>query len=105
MSETVILLLACLAGAALGTLFFGGLWWTVRKTVSSQRPAQWVLGSTLLRMGIALSGLYFVADGQVGRLLACLAGFLGARLVVTWLTRLPPQALPIAPQRQERHAS
>ena len=37
-------------GGLLGTMFFGGLWWTVRTGVSSQRPALWFLGSLVLRM-------------------------------------------------------
>ena len=40
-----------LAGLVLGAIFFGGLWWTVRKGLSSQQPALWFLGSMLLRMG------------------------------------------------------
>ena len=71
----------------LGAIFFGGLWWTVRKGVSSTQPALWFLGSLLLRMSIALAGFYFVSGGHWERLLACLLGFVMARLVVTRLTR------------------
>jgi hypothetical protein len=39
MNETVILVLAGSAGLLLGAIFFGGLWWTVRKGLSSKRPA------------------------------------------------------------------
>jgi F1F0 ATPase subunit 2 len=79
--------LAWLAGAALGAIFFGGLWVTVRRGVSSERPALWFLPSLLLRMGIALAGFYFVSGGHWERLLSCVAGFVTARFVVTWLTR------------------
>ena len=34
MNERSRLMLAWLAGSALGAIFFGGLWWTVRKGVS-----------------------------------------------------------------------
>ena len=47
--------------ALLGAIFFGGLWWTVRKGVASRRPALWFLGSLLLRTSIALAGFYVVA--------------------------------------------
>jgi F1F0 ATPase subunit 2 len=87
MNETLILLLAWSAGGGLGAIFFGGLWWTVRQSVSSQRPALWFFGSWWLRMGVALPGFYFVAGGHWQRLLACLLGFVMARLLVTWLTR------------------
>jgi F1F0 ATPase subunit 2 len=73
----------------LGTIFIGGLWWTVRKGVSSQRPARWFLCSLLLRMSITLSGMWIVADGHWGRLLACLLGFVIARFIVMRLAGFP----------------
>ena len=87
MTETLTLVLAWVAGGALGAMFFGGLWWTVQKTLSSTRPAFWLFGSLLLRMTLALTGFYFVAGGHWQRLLACLAGFVVARLIVTRLIR------------------
>ncbi|MEP7244525.1 MAG: ATP synthase subunit I [Gammaproteobacteria bacterium] len=87
MNETMTLLLAGVAGVMLGVMFFGGLWWTVRKGVSSRRPALWFLGGLLLRMSITVAGFYLVAGGRWERLLACLSGFVLARLLVTWLTR------------------
>ena len=87
MNDPLTLILACAAGVALGTIFFGGLWWTIRKGVTSPRPAIFFLTSVVLRMAIALVGFYFVSGGQWQRLLACLIGFVAARLAVTWLTR------------------
>ncbi len=87
MSDALPLLLACAAGTGLGAVFFGGLWWTVRKAVSSTQPALWFAGSALLRTILALAGLYVVSGRQWGRLLACLLGFVMARTAVTWLTR------------------
>ena len=89
MNEAMTLTLAWTAGILLGAIFFGGLWWTVRKGVSSKQPALWFLGSMLLRMGIALAGFYFVSGRDWERLLMCLLGFLMARMLVTYLTRLP----------------
>ena len=98
MNEALSLVSTLAAGALLGAMFYGGLWWTVRRGVSSKRVALWFLGSLLLRMGVALAGLYFVADGHWERLLLCLLGFIMARLAVTWLTRPlrenePPHAM------------
>ena len=45
-------------GLVLGAVFFGGLWWTVRKGVASPRPALWFVGSMLLRTGVVLAGFY-----------------------------------------------
>jgi F1F0 ATPase subunit 2 len=89
MNEFLALALAWLVGAALGGIFFGGLWWTVRKGVRSQRPAVWFAGSLLLRMTITLAGFCLVIGSHWQRLLLCSIGFIMARLVVTWLTRLP----------------
>ena len=87
MNETLTLVLSWVAGAALGATFFGGLWWTVRKGMSAKQPAFWFLGSLLLRMGVALTGIYFVSGGHWERLLLCLLGFVLARPVVMRLTR------------------
>jgi F1F0 ATPase subunit 2 len=89
MNDTLTLALAGVAGGLLGAIFFGGLWWTVRRAVSSPRAALWFLGSGLLRMSVVLAGFYFVAGGQWQRLVAGLAGFILARLVVVRLTRAP----------------
>ena len=87
MNDVLPLALAGAAGLFLGAMFFGGLWWTVRKGVSSARPALWFFGSLLLRMSLALVGFYFVGRGHWERLVACLLGFVMARLVVKWLTQ------------------
>ena len=86
MSDLLALALALFAGALLGTFFFGGLWWSVQKGVVSDRPALWFLGSLLLRTSLILAGFYFVSQGHWSRLVACLVGFLVARIIV--VTRL-----------------
>lgn len=103
MTEPLILAMAGLAGSALGALFFGGLWWTVRRGLSANQPALWFLGSLLLRTGLALAGFYVVSGGHLGRLLTCLVGFAAARPVVTWLTR-PSGAAPTRTSREAGHA-
>jgi F1F0 ATPase subunit 2 len=82
MNEILSLAPALAAGALIGALFFGGLWWTVRWGVSSQRPAIWFLGSMLARTSIALTGFYFVGREHWDRWLLCLLGFILARFVV-----------------------
>ena len=86
MNDTVTLVLSLVTGVLLGGMFFGGLWWTVRKSISSKRPAFLFLGSLLLRTSIVLVGFYFIARGHWERLLVCLLGFVMARLIVTLLT-------------------
>jgi len=87
MTETLTLFLSCTAGGALGIVFFGGLWWSVRKGVSSKRPALWFFASLLLRMSIALTGFYFVSANRWDRMAACLCGFILARVAVIRVTR------------------
>ena len=88
MNETTRILWAALAGILLGMLFFGGLWWTVRKTLSSPQAGLWFSGSFLVRTAVTLIGFYFAAQGDWRRIAACVAGFLSARLLVVRLTRL-----------------
>ncbi|HXC97939.1 MAG TPA: ATP synthase subunit I [Verrucomicrobiae bacterium] len=87
MSDFLTLVQACAAGLVLGAIFFGGLWWTVRKGVLSPRPAFWFLGSSLLRMSIVLIGFYFAGRGDWRRWVTCLIGFVIARFIVMRLTR------------------
>jgi len=103
MNETLSLMLALVAGGLLGAMFFGGLWWTVQKGVSSKRPALWFFGSQVLRMSIALAGFYFVSGGHWKRLLVCLLGFVMARLIVTWLSRSSGENQ-TRPAREASHA-
>jgi len=87
MHETLPLVLAVVAGLLLGAIFFGGLWWTVRKSASARRPALLFTASLLLRMSIAVAGFYLVGRGQWQLLLLCLLGFVVARLIAVRLTR------------------
>jgi len=105
MNEAMFLIVAFTTGALLGVIFFGGLWWTVRKAVFSTQPALWFFGSLLLRMSIALGGFYLVGGGHWERLVVCLLGFVAARLVVTWMTR--PQQLNQLPRpmQEASHAT
>lgn len=85
MNDFLILLLAGLAGIVLGVFFFGGLWWTVRRSTFSPHPARLFVSSFLIRMTVAVGGFYLIADGDWRRILAWLLGFLIARwLVLRW---------------------
>jgi F1F0 ATPase subunit 2 len=96
LAPVAALVLPLLAGALLGMFFFGGLWWTIRRGVSSKQPAALFVFSLLLRTGIALGGFYFVASSDWRRVLSCLVGFILARLLVTWLTRVPVAKMKMA---------
>ena len=79
---------ALAAGLVLGALFFGGLWWTVRRGLTATNPALWFGLSALVRVAITVSGLYYIARSGWSSLLACLCGLLIARVAVMRLTRI-----------------
>ena len=83
------LLWAASAGAALGAVFFVGLWWTVQLVMIANNPVPWFLASLLFRMSAVLTGFYFVGGGHWDRLVACFLGFAAARVIVSVL---PPLA-------------
>jgi F1F0 ATPase subunit 2 len=87
MNEPSTLVLAGLAGGALGAIFFGGLWWTIRGGLPSHGPALRFFGSFTLRMSIALGGFFLVTRGDWRNATMCMMGFLAARCAVLWLTR------------------
>jgi F1F0 ATPase subunit 2 len=86
MSESLSVILALVAGILLGMFFYGGLWWTVQRGISSKQPALLFAGSVVTRTLVVLAGFYFIARGDWHRIVACLLGFFVARIFVTWFT-------------------
>lgn len=76
-------------GVVLGGFFFAGLWWTVRRGLSSSKAALWFGASYLLRVGLLAAGLYFLAHDNPVRGLAACAGVIVARICVA---RMGPRA-------------
>lgn len=103
MDDAVRLAPAALVGMVLGAMFFGGLWWTVRRGLSSGRAAAWFVGSLLVRTIVVVAGFYVVSAGHWDRLLACLLGFVVARVLVTRLVGPPLESAPSA-VKEDRHA-
>lgn len=78
------LLIAALAGAVLGVIFFWGLWETVKRLGHSSHPAVWMLASMSIRFALVLLGFYAMARyGGWEHLLVGLIGFTLPRLVMT----------------------
>lgn len=88
MNEILLFIPAFVTGILLGVIFFGGLWWTIQKGLTSPSPALWFIGSLLIRTSITVTGFYLIAAGSWQKLLACLSGFLIIRLVMTRSNRL-----------------
>jgi F1F0 ATPase subunit 2 len=72
-------------GLLLGGFFFAGLWWTVRRGVSSRQAAVWFAASYLVRVGLLATGLYFLAHDNAARGLAACVGVIVARIAVARL--------------------
>ena len=92
MNDPGALLSSWVWGLLLGGLFFGGLWWTVRRGLASEHPALWFLGSLMLRTVLVLAGFAWIARGSFRTLPLCLLGFVMARMVVMRLSRAPEPA-------------
>lgn len=87
MNEISNMVLPMIVGMLLGVLFFGGLWFTVKKLITSKTPALLMSGSFFFRIGIVLAGFYFVGLDDWRKLIACLIGFLVARFAVIRFTK------------------
>lgn len=87
MNEILNLVPSVLAGIVLGIIFFGGLWFTVNKGLNSKKPTLIFFGSLIIRMAIILTGFYIVGGDNWQKMLACLVGFLIARIVITNITK------------------
>lgn len=87
MNEILSFGMTIIAGFFLGTIFFGGLWWTVRLGLQSQNPATWFIVSFFLRTTSVLAGFYFLLDGHWERLVTSMMGFLIARILIMQLTK------------------
>jgi F1F0 ATPase subunit 2 len=81
------MIVALISGIILGVIFFGGLWFTIKKALGKKYTAIWISGSSLIRTGIVLTGFYYTAQGSWQRLLVGLVGFIAARFLVISLTK------------------
>ncbi len=98
MTDLLALSFDFIAGVLIGAIFYGGLWWTVRR-ICAKAAGLWLAGSFLVRTAIALAGFYAVARGAWHGTAACLVGFLVARIAVTYSARVRPAASPPAAAR------
>lgn len=81
-NDFLLLMTAFGAGIVLGAFYFYGLWLTVRRLPSARRPVVMSLSSFFGRLAVVLVCFYLVTAGQWERLVACLVGFLAARIVL-----------------------
>ncbi len=78
-----MLIMAFLGGTLLGLPFLDG--WTLTKSLRSSSAGAWFFGNSIFRTVVVLVGIFLITYGQWPRLVACLLGFILARiLVVQW---------------------
>lgn len=82
MTEFFVMAFPCVAGLIVGFIFYGGLWWTVQKVISTSQQPFWLPASFLIRTLIALTGFYAVYSGSAQNLLSSLLGFVLARIII-----------------------
>jgi F1F0 ATPase subunit 2 len=87
MNEISNLIWPFIVGLVLGIVFFGGLWFTVKKIITSKMPALLMMGSFIFRIGIVLAGFYFIGLGDWKKVGMCLIGFIAARFAVIYYTK------------------
>jgi len=84
MNEVLSYALSLIVGFVLGYIFFGGLWWTVRRLPKMKHPMLWTFISLILRMTVAVTGFLLIArGGHWVHLLVCLGGFITVRFILT----------------------
>jgi len=84
--------IAFLAGSGIGSIYFGGLWLTIRQLSVSRYPFALFFVSLLLRLAIAMGGFYLIIHRSTGDeliiiLLICICGFLIVRNLFIYLDR------------------
>lgn len=82
MNDLLFILLALLAGAILGWFFFFGLRITVERLPRVKHPWLLMLSSYIARTSIVVAAFFFIMQGDLIRLLACLVGFILARTII-----------------------
>jgi F1F0 ATPase subunit 2 len=83
MTDTVVLIASLAAGAILGIVYFRGLWQTVLRLPDFKRPVWSLSCSFVARVGIVMSGFYFIImGGHLERLAMAMAGFILVRQIL-----------------------
>jgi len=81
-SETMVI--AFITGILLGFVFFGGLYFSVKRMADMKHPAVFMLASLIVRMAILLVGLYLIRGDSFYNIPLALLGIILARTYLTW---------------------
>ena len=94
MTALLNIILPVFSGLALGILYFGGLWLTLRRLAISNQPAFLVLSSYVGRLALCLAGFILIArTAGLRGILICMASFIIARMILVRRWGRPELAL------------
>lgn len=89
----LFLFFALLSGAVLGLIYFGGLWYTLRKAAEYQ-PSYWLIfGSFLIRLVFALLVFYVLMVQHWAYMAIALCAFLVMRQILIIRVGKPEEVL------------
>ncbi len=86
-TELAWVALSLVVGLAVGVAYFRALWWTIERLPRARRPALLLLGSSLARIAPAVAAFWLISGGQWQRLVACVLGFVVARVIMVHVYR------------------
>lgn len=75
--------LAVFAGAILGLIYYGGLWWTVRRLQTTQQTGLLFAASFVIRTVAVIAGFLLVSRGDWLLIVVALVPFIVVRLILT----------------------
>ena len=87
--DVTSLFVALGGGFLVGFVYFWSLKYTISHMVTARHPALVMIGSYVLRTVFMLLAFYLIMDGELMRLIACLVGFILARILL--VKRAGPQ--------------
>lgn len=92
MNETLLLMIAFACGLFAGTCFFGGLWWSVKRSLLSTEPRMLLFKSFVLRCIIVITLFQFAAADDLTRIIAYMSGFILIRVIAVRICRFRQKA-------------
>lgn len=72
-----------IVGAVASLIYFGGLWWTVRRLPTASNPSMVYLGSFLFRLAALMVGGYFLMQFGLPMFATAFVTFVVVRMMLT----------------------
>jgi F1F0 ATPase subunit 2 len=82
-SLVIMAALGVVVGIVTGLVFFGGLWWTSHRIVTSDHPGLVVATSLVLRMLVLAAALVLLARTDTAAFVGAVVGVVASRIALT----------------------